>query len=104
MAITVTCGSCRKRMVARDSLAGTYVKCSGCGKPALVPDESDELPANPSLGPAGELTEADRQLEHLRVIRLYLGWLLVVVLLVPALCWLAAAALWLAARAASAGG
>jgi hypothetical protein len=35
--ISIQCPTCRKKLKARDDLAGKRVKCPGCGQPVLIP-------------------------------------------------------------------
>ncbi len=60
--ITVSCGSCQKKLAVKDTLAGKKIKCPGCGQVVAVPApvaagpavSADEytLPPEPASAPA----------------------------------------------------
>ena len=107
MAIQLECRRCHSKMAAADGQAGGLVKCPNCDRIIKVPQlepsawyQATGAPRpKPQSVPPGlpavlELTAADWATEHLRVIRQYTGWLLVLVA-APVVLWTAALLLWL---------
>lgn len=54
MPISLTCPACRKKLTARDELAGKRVKCPGCRQPLLLPGArpSEHTAVGPAIQPA----------------------------------------------------
>lgn len=46
--IPITCGSCGKKISAKDELAGKKVKCPGCRKPVVVAEILEEVEEQPT--------------------------------------------------------
>jgi hypothetical protein len=83
MLIHVTCRWCRWSLAAGDNQIGEPVKCPVCDRVTKLPGPllrffvGQPPPAAAGLKGVLGLTQVDWTVEHLRVIRLYIGWLLI---------------------------
>jgi hypothetical protein len=101
----IICPSCRRRYAGDPKLDGKRIRCMACQamidvpvSPFSVPIATDDNDFEPSRSAApSPITPVNNQhgaVEHLRVIRCYVGWLLAIAA-VPAVLGVLAAALWL---------
>jgi len=92
--MVVACEGCGLKMRVGDGHLGHRFKCAECGKHFGVPSWIEKTRDDPSLSPPVVLRGTDAAVEHLRVIRLYVGWLLVIATL-PLVLMGIAVAVWL---------
>lgn len=91
--IFAMCRHCRTQMVAPMDRAGRVAVCSACERPLRLPTMAAELRSDHTYPAPLAAKPEEEAAEHLRVIRRYVGWLLVLAA-APVVSGLVAAAAW----------